>query len=104
MGLALILTSLGIGYQLGTLSNSNPTVTPSNDAKKIISEPKEMTEKAEDENIDEDEELEDIPDGDLGSISAGFLEPCKLVRLIIRGIYHLLFNWHRFWLFVRILK
>ena len=51
-----------------------------------------MTEEAEDENVDEDEELEDIPDGDLGSISAGFLEPCKLVRLIIRGICRLLYH------------
>ena len=90
MGLALVLTSLGIGYQLGTLSNGTPAVTPSNDPKEIIPEHKE---KAEDENIDEDEdedeELEDISDGDLGSITAGFLEPCKLVRPIIRGIlYH----------------
>ena len=85
MGLALVLTSLGIGYQLGTL---NQAVTPSNDTKKNIPEPKEKTE---DENVDEDEgeELEDISDGDLGSISAEFLEPCKLVRLIIPGIYHL---------------
>jgi PTH2 family peptidyl-tRNA hydrolase len=84
VGLALVLTSLGIGYQLGTLNNSNP---PSID----IPEPKGTAEKAEDEKVDEDdEELEDISDGDLGSISAGFLEPCKLVRLIIRGIYDLL--------------
>jgi peptidyl-tRNA hydrolase, PTH2 family len=104
VGLALVLTSLGIGYQLGSLSNSNPAVTPSNDTKECIPEPKEMTEKAEDENVDEDEdeELEDIADGDLGSISAGFLEPCKLVHLIT---YFITFpsNWHRFWLFVQIL-
>ena len=67
-------------------------MTPSNDTNEFIPEPKEMTEEAEDENIDEDEELEDIPDGDLGSISAGFLEPCKLVRLIIRGICRLLYH------------
>ena len=94
VGLALVLTSFGIGYQLGTLSNSNPAVTPSNDTKleECIQGPKEMAEKTENENVDEDEdeELEDISDGDLGSISAGFLEPCKLVRLIIHGIYHLL--------------
>ena len=102
MGLALVLSSLGIGYQLGTLSNSNPAVTPTNDTKP---EPKERAE-AEDENVDDDDDDEDISDGDLGSISAGFLEPCKLVRLIIRGIYYITFpfNWHRFWLFVRILK
>ena len=109
MGLALILTSLGIGYQLGTLSNlnSNLAVTPSNDKKECISELKEMAEKAEDETV-EDEELEDISDGDLGSISAGLLEPCKLVRLIIHEpiIYFMTlpFNWFRFWLFVQILK
>ena len=91
MGLALVLTSLGLGYQLGTLSNGNSAVTPSIDPKP---EPKESAEKAEDENVDEDEELEDIADGDLGSISAGFLEPCKLVRLVIRGIYHLLISYH----------
>jgi PTH2 family peptidyl-tRNA hydrolase len=73
---------LALGYQLGTLSNSNPVVTPSNDTKECIPEMAET----EDENVDEDEDLEDISDGDLGSISAGFLEPCKLVRLIIRGI------------------
>ena len=88
MSLALVLASLGLGYQLGTLSKSNPVVTPSNDTKP---EPKERAEKAENvnEDEDEDEDLEDISDGDLGSISAGFLEPCKLVRLITRGIYHL---------------
>jgi peptidyl-tRNA hydrolase, PTH2 family len=97
VGLALVLSSLGIGYQLGTLSNSNPAVTPSNDTKP---EPKleEIAEKAEDENVDDDEDEEEISDGDLGSISAGFLEPCKLVRLIIRGFYFITFpfNWHRF--------
>ena len=92
MSLALVLTSLGIGYQLGTLSNSNPAVTPSNDTTECIPEPKEMAEKTEDENVDEDEDedSEDVSDGDLGSISAGFLEPCKLVRLIIRGIYFII--------------
>jgi PTH2 family peptidyl-tRNA hydrolase len=75
---------LGIGYQVGTLSNSDPlaAVTRSDDTKP---EPKE---RAEDENVDGNEdgdEVEDISDGDLGSISAGFLEPCKLVRLVIRG-------------------
>ena len=91
MGLALVLASLGIGYQVGTLSNSIPAVTSFSDTKEFIPEPKE---KVEGENIDEDEgeELEDISDGDLGSISAGFLEPCKLVRLIIPGIYHLLYH------------
>ena len=94
MGLALFLTSLGIGYQLGTLSNSNPAVTHSDDTKECIPEPKEVAEKAEDENLDEDEDekLEDTSDGDLGSISAGFLEPCKLVRLIVREICHLLYH------------
>lgn len=57
------LVFLGIGYQLGTRA-SNP-----------------VSEEAEDENEDDDDELEAIADGDLGSISAGFLEPCKLVRL-----------------------
>lgn len=79
---------MALGYQLGTLSNSNPVVTPSNDTKECITDIAET----EDENVDEDEDLEDISDGDLGSISAGFLEPCKLVRLIIRGIYYLLYH------------
>ena len=90
MGLALVLTSLGIGYQLGTLSNSNPAATPSNDTKEFIPEPRKKVEKTEDENLDDDEDEEDTSDGDLGSISAGFLEPCKLVRLIIRGIYFII--------------
>lgn len=81
MGLALVLSSLGIGYQLGTLSNSNPAVTHTNDTK---SDPEERAVKAEDGNVDNDDDEEDISDGDLGSIAAGFLEPCKLVRLIIR--------------------
>lgn len=71
---------MGVGYHLGTLTSSNPAATPSADTKEPILEPKEE-EKAEDVNKDEDEELEDIPEGDLGSISAGFLEPCKLVCL-----------------------
>ena len=81
-----------IGYQLGTLSNSNPAVKPSNDTKEFIPERKEKAEKAKDEDLDDDEEEESISDGDLGSISAGFLEPCKLVRPIIRGVYHLLYR------------
>lgn len=75
VGLVLIFTSFGVGYQFGTLSSSNPTPAPSEDKKESIPEPKEEAGKT------EDEELEDIPDGDMGSISAGFLEPCKLVRL-----------------------
>ena len=82
VGVALVLISLRIGYQLGTLTRSN---LASKDTEEPISEPKEETGKAEDVNEDEDEDedegLDDIPDGDLASISAGFLEPCKLVRL-----------------------
>ena len=81
MGLALVLASLGVGYQLGTLTSSNPAVTLSENTKEPIPGPKEEAQNAEGASEDEDEELEDILDGDLGSISAGFHEPCKLVRL-----------------------
>lgn len=82
VGLVLVLTSLGIGYQLGTLT-SNPPATFG--PKESTIKPRKEAEEAEDQNQDEDEdeELEDITDGDLGSISAGFFEPCKLVRLLM---------------------
>jgi len=84
VGLVLALTSLGVGYQLGTLTSSNSAATPSGHAKEPVPQPKEEAENAENanEDEDEDEELGDIADGDLASISAGFLEPCKLVLVV----------------------
>lgn len=76
MGLVLILASFGVGYQLGCTSTAVGT-------KKSIPEREKEAEKVKEEKDDDDEDegSEDILDGDLGSISAGFLEPCKLVCL-----------------------
>jgi len=58
----LSATSLGIGFYLG--SHSPPPTTPP------------------ESHDDGDSDDEEIPDGDLSAIKAGFLEPCKLVLIV----------------------
>ena len=71
------MASIGIGYQLGALSIRDiPTSTDESSA--TITEREAHLANVEKEQ-DEDEDAEGIPDGDLSAVSAGFLEPCKLV-------------------------
>jgi PTH2 family peptidyl-tRNA hydrolase len=63
----LIAASLGIGYRLGQKST---TLLPAS-SENIVTEVQEA-----EDSEDEDEE---IADGDLSAIKAGFMEPCKLV-------------------------
>lgn len=76
LGLVLSLTSIGVGYQLGSLTESHGTSSIKKD------EPSSPSQEQESEQNDEEDNLEDdgIPDGDLAAVSAGFLEPCKMVR------------------------
>lgn len=70
----LSITSLGLGFILGSRGvthNEQPTPVKGEDAVPTITE--------EEEHDEEDEEH--ITDGDLSAISAGFMEPCKLVRI-----------------------
>ena len=103
VSLVLVLISFGVGYQLGTPTSNLSAIHPK-DTKESFTEVEETEDEkeAEDDDDDDDEELEDIPDGDLGSVSAGFIEPCKLVRPL--NNLSLKFDWYRFWLFVQILK
>jgi hypothetical protein len=55
------------------------------------------------EDGDDDDEDEELADGDLAAVQAGFMEPCKLVRLLLVAIAYV-FNKRvvlvlsRFWL------
>ena len=63
----LCTTSLWLGYQLGSQWHRNDNAEPP------------ILNPAPNKN-DEDEDEGDITDGDLATIKAGPLEPCKLVR------------------------
>jgi len=82
-GLVLSVASIGLGYELGlgALSNFNSKAQKQQDesdaaALKEFAEEEERRER-------EREAAEVVPDGDLAGVSAGFLEPCKMVRLLI---------------------
>jgi len=87
---ALSLASLGAGYLLGARSKSvvvdSVTPTPP-EATPAAAEniPSTETSKPQDADSEDDEEDEDIADGDLSAISAGFMEPCKMVCLTNLG-------------------
>lgn len=63
---------LSLGYHLGARTAIPLVQLPSQDIKA--------------EESDEEDEYESVADGNLSSIKAGFMEPCKLVRL--GGSYH----------------
>lgn len=65
---ALSIVSLALGYRLGTRSAGQHPPSIKSDNK-------------EDNNDygNDSEEEEEVADGDLSAIQAGFLEPCKLV-------------------------
>jgi len=78
IGLFVSLSSIGIGYQLGlSLTSQQEKLAQNEESKPLLqSGPATVTQ----ETIDfEDEDEDGIPDGDLSAVSAGFLEPCKMV-------------------------
>ncbi|KAF9535555.1 peptidyl-tRNA hydrolase II domain-containing protein [Crepidotus variabilis] len=74
VGLALSLTSVGVGYQIGLLFPSS----------RLSKSPKENVEEqlGRNEETEETEDAEGIPDGDLAAVRAGFVEPCKMVLVV----------------------
>ncbi|RDB28696.1 putative peptidyl-tRNA hydrolase 2 [Hypsizygus marmoreus] len=74
LALVLSLTSLGLGYWFGSQSTSFVGHVP-----ELPKDTPPIT--IEDDNENE-EEHEDIADGDLSAIQAGFLEQCKLVLVV----------------------
>jgi len=77
--LILSLTSIGLGYQLGrsfSLTSNSNAQRQQNESDAAL-----LKELAEEERLAqvERESAGDIPDGDLAAVSAGFLEPCKMV-------------------------
>ena len=83
LGIVLSLASIGLGFQLGqsTLAhlNSKAQQQKSESDAAVLKELVEEEERRERER----EAAEDLPDGDLAAVSAGFLEPCKMVRLLM---------------------
>lgn len=71
LGGALAVASLSLGYYLGERSTISRFQLPS----------KSVEVQKEEEIDEEDDEDESMADGDLSTIKAGFIEPCKLVRL-----------------------
>ncbi|KAF9557859.1 peptidyl-tRNA hydrolase II [Agrocybe pediades] len=82
IGLVVSLSSLGIGYRLGL---SIPPQRLRKLAKKDSSSQLPVDEPAivtEEDLVPEEEDEDGIPDGDLSTISAGLLEPCKMVLVV----------------------
>jgi hypothetical protein len=67
---ALIAASFSIGYRLGQRTTTLPPASSE--------EPTEVQEA----EVDSEDEDEEIADGDLSTIKAGFMEPCKLVSYL----------------------
>ena len=69
-------TALAVGFHLGSQHSIELEIT------KDLTEapPTVLAELIEEEEQKEEDQA--IPDGDLAAISAGFMEPCKLVRPI----------------------
>lgn len=79
LGIFLSLSSLGLGYRLGSLTSAGTSASPVTAVEKVSETKTESAAVQEDDYDDEDEEL---ADGDLAAISAGLLEPCKLVLVV----------------------
>jgi hypothetical protein len=73
-GLTLLICTWTLGYQYGRHKQpENKAETKSAETENLDGKLKATTEDG------EDEEAEDIADGDLSSVTAGWVEPCKLV-------------------------
>lgn len=83
---ALSAGSLGLGFLLGQLYSGygEPSVD--------LEDSSELAEESQDNEEDLPEDTQDILDGDLSAISAGLLEPCKLVSLARRS-FPILMEW-----------
>ena len=73
--LLLSVTSLGLGFHLG--SRRANALTRRADGRQAEKE----------DHLDEDED-EEVSDGDLASVQAGFMEQCKLVRFCWKCLRH----------------
>lgn len=74
LGVALSVTSLTLGFHLGSKNpHGHSSSTPTLEEKEKLPDPTTLEE---DEYEDEDEEM---ADGDLSAVQAGFMEQCKLV-------------------------
>ncbi|KJA25973.1 hypothetical protein HYPSUDRAFT_199214 [Hypholoma sublateritium FD-334 SS-4] len=76
--LIIAISFSAIGYRVGTLSSKSK-------AQQRGDEPLPTPVAPEEEEADEQDDslsTEDIPDGDLSAVSAGFLEPCKMVLIV----------------------
>ncbi|KAF5368490.1 hypothetical protein D9758_002357 [Tetrapyrgos nigripes] len=62
--------SAALGFYLGRYTSKDAPVSNSIDEEPVL------------EDDDGDEDAEGIPDGDLSAISAGFMEPCKIVLIV----------------------
>ncbi|KIM48419.1 hypothetical protein M413DRAFT_440145 [Hebeloma cylindrosporum] len=83
LGVLLSLASIGLGYQLGlgSFSYSKSSAQQQQQRESDAAAKKELVE--EEERREREKELaEVIPDGDLAAVSAGFLEPCKMVLVV----------------------
>lgn len=67
----LSLTFAALGYRVALNRPPTPADAPS---------PAPAADAKLDPAPEEDVQPEDIPDGDLAAVSAGFLEPCKMVH------------------------
>ena len=75
--LTVSLISIGAGYSIGNLySHSLERLCRT----RTYNEKEDVRETEDGENSDDNEiDEEGIPDGDLGAIKAGLLDPCKMV-------------------------
>jgi len=75
--------ALGLGYYLGSrlgIQNAAPATGPIPPSESKDKEPPKEPE------VDSEEEDEALADGDLDTIKAGFMQPCKLVRARVQFI------------------
>ena len=72
---ASLLTSLSLGYALGVQSSRA-------NAKATSNKPKSKKPESPKDTQQSDSEEEDVADGDLSAVKPGFMEPCKMVRIL----------------------
>ncbi|KAF5312050.1 hypothetical protein D9619_003340 [Psilocybe cf. subviscida] len=86
LGLVLSLTSIGVGYKFATVASSSSQATPPStgvtnipqtQVQPALSEPEVQT-----PEVAAEDDAEDIPDGDLDAVSAGWTEQCKMVLIV----------------------
>lgn len=79
--IAIALVALSVGYAFGAHSASTRLLAEQSKPTSLRQEPPNPGKDVKEDS--ESEEEEEVADGDLGSVKAGFLEPCKMVRLNI---------------------